>query len=177
MEARFALWCNGFAGASISNVEGCGGLLRHVDHLQQCEDGPPVPHGARSLQLTRDCRSESLHRGASRALRGLRRTQALAPAHARGHPGRPLHRRAADAGAGPLRRGTWEVWRTTVPDERAPRPADLVDRDFRAPVPNRLWVADLTYVRTWSVRRSLESTCHPAARHGSYATPVRACRG
>ena len=52
MEARFALWCNGFAGASISNVEGCGGLLRHVDHLQQCEDGPPVPHGARSLQLT-----------------------------------------------------------------------------------------------------------------------------
>ena len=39
--------------------------------------------------------------------------------------------------------------RTTVPDESAPRPADLVDRDFRAPVPNRLWVADLTYVRTW----------------------------
>ena len=25
-----------------------------------------------------------------------------------------------------------------------------MDRDFRAPVPNRLWVADLTYVRTWS---------------------------
>ena len=43
-----------------------------------------------------------------------------------------------------------KVRRTTVPDESAPRPADLVDRDFRAPVPNRLWVADLTYVRTWS---------------------------
>ena len=41
-----------------------------------------------------------------------------------------------------------KVRRTTVPDESAPRPADLVDRDFRAPVPNRLWVADLTYVRT-----------------------------
>ena len=40
--------------------------------------------------------------------------------------------------------------RTTVPDESAPRPADLVERDFRAPSPNRLWVADLTYVRTWS---------------------------
>jgi len=40
--------------------------------------------------------------------------------------------------------------RTTVPDEGVPRPADLVERDFRAPVPNRLWVADLTYVRTWS---------------------------
>ncbi len=40
--------------------------------------------------------------------------------------------------------------RTTVPDESAPRPADLVERNFRAPEPNRLWVADLTYVRTWS---------------------------
>ena len=40
-----------------------------------------------------------------------------------------------------------KVRRTTVPDESAPRPADLVDRDFRAPVPNRLWEADLTYVR------------------------------
>ena len=35
------------------------------------------------------------------------------------------------------------------PDESAPRPADLVERDFGAAVPNRLWVADLTYVRTW----------------------------
>jgi len=42
------------------------------------------------------------------------------------------------------------VRRTTVADETALRPADLVARDFRAPVPNRLWVADLTYVRTWS---------------------------
>ncbi len=43
-----------------------------------------------------------------------------------------------------------KVKRTTVPDESAPRPADLVERNFRAPEPNRLWVADLTYVRTWS---------------------------
>ena len=40
--------------------------------------------------------------------------------------------------------------RTTVPDETSPRPADLVQRDFGAPAPNRLWVADLTYVRTWT---------------------------
>ncbi|MBI4497150.1 MAG: IS3 family transposase [Chloroflexi bacterium] len=40
--------------------------------------------------------------------------------------------------------------RTTIPDEVAPRPADLVRRDLQAPAPNRLWVADLTYVRTWS---------------------------
>ena len=41
-------------------------------------------------------------------------------------------------------------WRTTVPDETAQRPVDLVKRDFAAPAPNRLWVADLTYVRTRS---------------------------
>ena len=29
-------------------------------------------------------------------------------------------------------------------------PADLVDRDFAAPAPNRLWVADITYVKTHS---------------------------
>ena len=39
---------------------------------------------------------------------------------------------------------------TTIPDEAAPRPDDLVQRDFTAPAPNRLWVADLTYVATWS---------------------------
>jgi transposase InsO family protein len=40
--------------------------------------------------------------------------------------------------------------RTTIPDGAAPRPADLVDRDFTATRPNQLWVADLTYVATWS---------------------------
>jgi putative transposase len=40
--------------------------------------------------------------------------------------------------------------RTTFGDEAAARPADLVDRQFRAPAPNRLWVADLTYVKTHS---------------------------
>ena len=39
---------------------------------------------------------------------------------------------------------------TTRPDETSPRPDDLVRRDFTASAPNRLWVADLTYVRTWS---------------------------
>jgi putative transposase len=40
--------------------------------------------------------------------------------------------------------------RTTTPDATAARPADLVDRDFAAQRPNQLWVADLTYVATWS---------------------------
>jgi len=40
--------------------------------------------------------------------------------------------------------------RTTVPDPAAERPADLVDRNFTATAPNQLWVADFTYVPTWS---------------------------
>lgn len=40
--------------------------------------------------------------------------------------------------------------RTTIADDAADRPRDLVDRQFAAAAPNRLWVADLTYVRTWS---------------------------
>jgi hypothetical protein len=43
-----------------------------------------------------------------------------------------------------------KTWKTTFPDLSVPRPFDLVDRDFTVSAPNRLWVADLTYVRTWS---------------------------
>ena len=40
-------------------------------------------------------------------------------------------------------------FKTTVADELAERPLDLVERDFRASRPNELWVSDLTYVATW----------------------------
>jgi putative transposase len=39
---------------------------------------------------------------------------------------------------------------TTVSAEVDTRPADLVERDFSADAPNMKWVADLTYVSTWS---------------------------
>lgn len=54
-----------------------------------------------------------------------------------------------EMGLAGCRRGrTWV--RTTEGDETLERPADLVDRQFRAPAPNRLWVADITYVKTHS---------------------------
>jgi putative transposase len=39
--------------------------------------------------------------------------------------------------------------RTTVPDKATPCPADKVNRQFRTPHPNALWVSDFTYVATW----------------------------
>jgi putative transposase len=40
--------------------------------------------------------------------------------------------------------------RTTIPDPAAACPLDHVNRQFRAPRPNALWVSDFTYVATWS---------------------------
>ena len=46
-----------------------------------------------------------------------------------------------------VRRGRRHV--TTIPDgSLTDRPADLVERNFTAPGPNRLWVGDFTYLRT-----------------------------
>jgi putative transposase len=38
--------------------------------------------------------------------------------------------------------------RTTLPAVDGVRPADLLERDFGSPAPNRRWVADITYVET-----------------------------
>lgn len=43
-------------------------------------------------------------------------------------------------------------WRTTTPDPEAQRASDLVQRDFNAQQPDRLWVGDFTYLRTWEGR-------------------------
>jgi putative transposase len=40
--------------------------------------------------------------------------------------------------------------RTTVREPGAQRAPDLVNRDFSADRPNRLWVADITYIHTWA---------------------------
>jgi putative transposase len=40
--------------------------------------------------------------------------------------------------------------RTTISDKAAACPLDHVNRQFRAPRPNALWVSDFTYVSTWT---------------------------
>ena len=55
-----------------------------------------------------------------------------------------VERLMRQAGLRGVRRG--RRIRTTIPADRAGWPPDLVNRDFHAAAPNRLWVADITYV-------------------------------
>jgi putative transposase len=60
-----------------------------------------------------------------------------------------IERLMREMGLSGVRRGrAYKV--TTHADERQRRPGDLVERNFTATAPNRLWVADLTYVKTHS---------------------------
>jgi putative transposase len=59
-----------------------------------------------------------------------------------------VERLMGELGLEGVRRG--KPHKTTTPDTSAAQPADLVERDFSATRPNQLWVADLTYVATWS---------------------------
>jgi putative transposase len=59
-----------------------------------------------------------------------------------------VERLMRELGLAGARRGKKQ--RTTVPDPAAARPADLVQRRFSPSAPDRLWVADFTYVPTWS---------------------------
>ena len=87
----------------------------------------------------------------ARQLRRLRRPEGVAGAEPGGHRGGPLHGGAADAGelglAGAVR---GKVKSTTIADPAGHRAADLVGRRFSPTAPDRLWVADFTYVSTWS---------------------------
>ncbi|MQB00720.1 MAG: DDE-type integrase/transposase/recombinase, partial [Actinobacteria bacterium] len=57
-----------------------------------------------------------------------------------------VERLMRDLGIRGVTRGRRHV--TTIPAAAAACPADLVNRNFTAPAPNRLWVCDLTYVAT-----------------------------
>ncbi len=61
--------------------------------------------------------------------------------------GRVQRLMAAQGIQGAKRRG--KPWRTTTPDPAAHRRPDLVNREFTASAPNRLWVADFSYLRCW----------------------------
>ena len=84
------------------------------------------------------------------ALRRVRRTQALAPTPSPGVSAArcTVERLMGQIGLVRAVRGKRRL--TTIADETVARPADLVQQHFDAATAIRLWVADLTYVHTWS---------------------------
>jgi putative transposase len=65
--------------------------------------------------------------------------------------------------------------RTTIPRKDARRAPDLLDRDFTAAAPNRKWVTDFTYTRTWAgfVYVAFVVDCHSRAIVGWHAATVK----
>jgi putative transposase len=107
--------------------------------------------GNRSTRAIEDerllCRIREVHE-ANYCAYGYRRTWlALRRAGERVGRGRVQRLMRAAGIQGAKRRG--RPWRTTRPDPEAGRRPDLVCRDFSAKGPNRLWVGDLTYLRSW----------------------------
>jgi putative transposase len=62
--------------------------------------------------------------------------------------GKRVARLMRAAGLRGVSRRHWII--TTVRDRKARPAADLVERNFTAAAPNRLWVADITYIPTWA---------------------------
>jgi putative transposase len=89
-------------------------------------DGTPTP--------------ESLY--GRRKMTALLRRRGLQVAHC------TVDRLMREHGMSGMRRG--KTPRTTTSSTGGTRAADLLRRDFTAPAPNRVWVADFTYVRTWA---------------------------
>jgi putative transposase len=78
-----------------------------------------------------------------------------------------------DEGLSGVVRGRWH--RTTIPGKDARRAPDLLDRDFTAAAPNRKWVTDFTYTRTWSgfVYVAFVVDCYSRAIVGWHAATVK----
>lgn len=104
---------------------------------------PPSAHTRRDVELTRLI--ERAHAD-SRRIYGAPRVHAELAARgvrtSRKRVARIMRQRGL-RGVSPRR------YVTTTTPSRAPAPPDLVRRDFTAAAVNRLWVGDITYVRTW----------------------------
>ncbi len=92
-------------------------------------------------------RIREIHRS-SRETYGAPRIHAELIAQGRAVSRKRIARLMRNAGLAGIsrRKGT----RTTVRDARARAAADLVERNFTAEAPDRLWVADITYIPTWA---------------------------
>jgi putative transposase len=138
-----------------------GGIRWGVESICRvlCEHGwqiaPATYYAAKSrLSSARSCRDAQLKpmiaevHAANYGVYGARKMQAALRREKGAVIGRDQTARLMrELGLAGVRRGRFK--RTTIPDEAAARPADLVGRQFHASRPDQLWVVDLTYIRTW----------------------------
>jgi putative transposase len=106
---------------------------------------PPSARARADAELS--ARIAAIHQS-SRATYGAPRIHAELAAEGLHVGCKRVARLMASAGLHGVSRRKWVI--TTVRD-RGARPApDLVERNFAASGPNRLWVADITYIPTWA---------------------------
>ncbi len=101
-------------------------VVETIRALRVDEQGRPTP--------------ESLY--GRRKMTALLRRRGLNVAHC------TVDRLMGEHGWNGVRRG--RAHRTTIPGKDGTRAGDLLGRDFHAEAPNRVWVTDFTYVRTWA---------------------------
>jgi len=103
-----------------------------------------ITHGATSTSA--DGRATLVHPG---SLGGLRAWERSARCGCRGRSGsslRPVTRPGIAPSTGQIKRRRGQ---TTIRVQGVCTAPDLVERDFNPTEPNRLWAADITYIRTW----------------------------
>jgi len=111
----------------------------------QRRSGPPSARSQRDMELLPVIRR--VHEDAFEAY-GYRRTWLQLGREGEHAPRCQVQRLMREQGiVGAKRRG--RPWKTTTPDPQAQDRPDLLARDFTAPGPNRRWVADFTYLRSW----------------------------
>ena len=103
---------------------------------------------AHLIEAIRSARVNGKGEPTPESLYGRRKMTALLRRRGLTVSGRRVDRVMRQLGINGLVRG--KGVRTTVSDSAATRAPDLLDRDFTAPAPNKRWVADFTYVRTWT---------------------------
>lgn len=100
------------------------------------------------LDALHDLRTDAQGNPAPESLYGRRKMTALLRRNGIRVAHCTVDRLMRQAGMNGVRRG--RAPRTTITSKDGVRAGDLLNRDFSAPAPNRVWVADFTYVRTWA---------------------------
>ena len=141
----------GFAVESVCHVLGDQGVQVAARTYRAWKRRPVAARtvsDAVVVDALRDARQTADGRPTPESLYGRRKMTALLRRRGLDVASCTVDRLMRQQGMSGVRRG--KTPRTTTTGKHGTRAADLLNRDFTAPAPNRKWVADFTYVRTWS---------------------------